>query len=149
MLSYKVQHKNNETKFILRIITLHRDVAAMNESRHATSCPCVFQWFNHLWLRKSCPCMQLIKHYTIKTYWRDEGTAPHISNLSSWWRWTVSFTPQPLHPCGNSPWYPLARRMGTPRAHLDTIVKRRISAKAEKWTLILLLLSPQTNHYAD
>jgi hypothetical protein len=39
MLSYEVQHKNTdtETKFILKLIVLHRDVAAVNVSRHAIS----------------------------------------------------------------------------------------------------------------
>jgi hypothetical protein len=34
----------------------------------------------------------LIKHHTIKIYWESEGTAPHILNLGTRWRWVVSFT---------------------------------------------------------
>jgi hypothetical protein len=28
----------------------------------------------------------------------------------------VSFTPQPLYPCGKSPWYALYRRLGGPQS---------------------------------
>jgi len=38
----------------------------------------------------------------------------------------VSFTPRPLCPQKKSPWYPLDRRLGGPRALLDTVVKRKI-----------------------
>jgi hypothetical protein len=38
----------------------------------------------------------------------------------------VSFTPRPLYPEGKSPWYPLDRRLGGPRAVLDAVVKRKI-----------------------
>ena len=33
-------------------------------------------------------------------------------NLSSRWRWSVSFTPRLLYPWGNDPWYPSDRRLG-------------------------------------
>jgi hypothetical protein len=38
----------------------------------------------------------------------------------------VSFTPQLLYSQGRSPWYPLDRRLGGPRAVLDAVVKRKI-----------------------
>jgi hypothetical protein len=38
----------------------------------------------------------------------------------------VSFTPRPFYPQGKSPWYPLDRRPGGPRAGLDAVVKRKI-----------------------
>jgi hypothetical protein len=38
----------------------------------------------------------------------------------------VSFTPRPLYPQGKSPWYPLDRRLGGPRAVLDAVVKTKI-----------------------
>jgi hypothetical protein len=40
------------------------------------------------------------------------GIAPRILDLSTRWRWVVSFTPRPLYPQGKSPWYPLDRRLG-------------------------------------
>jgi hypothetical protein len=40
------------------------------------------------------------------------GIVPRILDLGIWWRWVVSFTPRPLHPQGNSPWYPSDRRLG-------------------------------------
>jgi hypothetical protein len=38
--------------------------------------------------------------------------APRILDLGTRRRWVVSFTPRLLHPQGNSPWYPLNRRLG-------------------------------------
>jgi hypothetical protein len=38
-------------------------------------------------------------------YWTDSN------KFSTRWRWVVSFMPQPLYPEGNSPWYPLDRRL--------------------------------------
>jgi hypothetical protein len=39
----------------------------------------------------------------------------------------VDFMPWPFYFWGNSPWYPLDRRLGDPRASLDTVEKRKIS----------------------
>jgi hypothetical protein len=36
-----------------------------------------------------------------------------------------SFTPRTLYPRGKSPWYPLERRLGGPRAGLDNLEKRK------------------------
>jgi hypothetical protein len=55
-----------------------------------------------------------VKHYAIKTYgeWRYSST---FLDLGSRWEWSAScpchFTPQ-----GNSPWYPLDRRLGEPQS---------------------------------
>jgi len=38
----------------------------------------------------------------------------------------VSFMPWSLYPQGKSPWYPLDRRLGGPRAILDVVVKEKI-----------------------
>jgi len=43
----------------------------------------------------------------MKWYWRSGGTAPHILNSGTRWRWVVSCTPRQLCPRNNSPWYPL------------------------------------------
>jgi hypothetical protein len=37
-------------------------------------------------------------------------------DLGTRWRGVVSFMPQPLYPQGNSPWYPLDRRLGRPQS---------------------------------
>jgi len=55
----------------------------------------------------------LTKHQAMKTYWRS------ILDLGTRWRWVVSFTPQPLYPQGNSPWYPLGRRLGGPQSRSE------------------------------
>jgi len=43
----------------------------------------------------------------------------------------VSFTAQLLYPRGNSPWYPLNGRLGSPRASLDVVVKRKILSSCQ------------------
>jgi hypothetical protein len=58
----------------------------------------------------------LIKHRTMKTYWRSEGMAPRILNLSTRWKWVVSLTPRSLYPLGKSPWYPLDKMLGGPQS---------------------------------
>jgi len=35
------------------------------------------------------------------------GIAPHILDLSTRWRWAVSFTPPSLYSQGKNVWYPL------------------------------------------
>jgi hypothetical protein len=48
--------------------------------------------------------------------WRRMGEWMYRSTYS-WpnWRWAVSFTARPLYPRGNSPRYPLDRRLGGPQ----------------------------------
>jgi hypothetical protein len=57
----------------------------------------------------------LNKHHTM-TYWGIGGIAPHILDLSTRWRWVVSFIRWLLYPQGKSPWYPLDRRLGRPQS---------------------------------
>jgi hypothetical protein len=45
----------------------------------------------------------------VKTY---GGVSSILLNLSTRWKWTVSFTPLPLCPQENSPPHPLYRRLG-------------------------------------
>jgi hypothetical protein len=52
---------------------------------------------------------------SLGTPWRHMGSActePHFLDLCTSWRWVVNFTPQPLYPRGDSPRYPLDRRLG-------------------------------------
>jgi hypothetical protein len=58
----------------------------------------------------------LTKHHAMKAYWESGGIAPRILDLGTRWRWVVSFTPPSLHPQGNSPWYPLERRLSGPQS---------------------------------
>jgi hypothetical protein len=53
------------------------------------------------------------------TPWRPIGEWRHSSNilnLDAKWRWLVSFTPRQLYPRGNSPRYPLNRRLFGPHS---------------------------------
>jgi len=54
-------------------------------------------------------CLCLTKHHAMKTYWGG-GIALPIRDLDTRWKRVVSFTPLPLYPQGNRPWYPLNRR---------------------------------------
>jgi hypothetical protein len=58
-------------------------------------------------------------NYLSTTPWRHIGKWKYnstILDLSTSWRWVVSFTPRPLYPRGNSPRYPLDRRLGKPQS---------------------------------
>jgi hypothetical protein len=48
----------------------------------------------------------------MKAYLGNGSTATRILDLGTRWRWVVSFAPQPLYPQGQSPRYPLNRRLG-------------------------------------
>jgi hypothetical protein len=65
----------------------------------------------------------LTKHHAMKTYSGSEGIAPRILDLSTGWRWVVSFKPRSLCPQGKSHW--IGSWMG-PRAVLDAVAKRKI-----------------------
>jgi hypothetical protein len=64
----------------------------------------------------------LTKHHAMKTYWANGGTAPCILDLSTRWRWVVSFTPQLLYLQG---WV-------CPRVILDTVVERKIPSPCQE-----------------
>jgi hypothetical protein len=56
--------------------------------------------------------LKLLKHYAMKTY----GEWIYSSlDLSTSWRWVVSFKNLPLYSRGKSPQYPLDRRLGGPQ----------------------------------
>jgi len=52
----------------------------------------------------------------MKVYWGSGGTTAHMLDLSTKWRWLVSFTPWPLYSQGESRWYPHDRRLGRPQS---------------------------------
>jgi hypothetical protein len=72
--------------------------------------------------------MCLTKHHAMKTHpllnWaphhedvlRNGGIAPRSLNFGTICRWVVSFVPRPLYPRGNSPQYPLDRRLDGPQS---------------------------------
>jgi hypothetical protein len=65
--------------------------------------------------------------------WRYSST---ILDLGARWRWVVSFMPPATLPVGNSPWYPLYRRLGGPHSQYRCYGE-------EKYLLLLLGLKPQ------
>jgi hypothetical protein len=44
------------------------------------------------------------------------GMGPRILDLRTRWKWVVSFTPRPLYPKGNSPWYSLHNKLSGPQS---------------------------------
>jgi hypothetical protein len=58
----------------------------------------------------------LTEHHTMEGYWGSGSIAPRIFYLGTRWRWVVSLTPRPLYLQGNSPWYPLERRLREPQS---------------------------------
>jgi hypothetical protein len=63
----------------------------------------------------------------MKAYWRSGGIAPRILDLCTRWRWVVNFTPRPLYPQGENPWYPLDRRLGGPQSRSGSDGKEKNS----------------------
>jgi hypothetical protein len=72
----------------------------------------------------------LSEHHSMAAYWVSGGIAQCTLNLGMRWRWVLGFTLRQLYSQGKSPWYPLGRRLGGPRASLgpDAVVKRKISS---------------------
>jgi len=62
----------------------------------------------------------------MKAYWGSGGITLRLLDLSTRWRWVVSFMPQPLYPWGKSPDTQWTGGWVGPRAGLDAVVKRRI-----------------------
>jgi hypothetical protein len=55
-----------------------------------------------------------LTHYGLRHegVWGSGCIDPHFLDLSTSWRWVVSFTPLPLFPRRKSPWYPLDKNLG-------------------------------------
>jgi hypothetical protein len=81
-------------------------------------------------------------------YWGSGGIAPHILDLGTRSRWVVSFTPWLFYPQRKSPWYPSYSRLGGPRASLDAVVKRKVTAPAGTGTPDYPVHSPVLYHWA-
>jgi hypothetical protein len=65
-----------------------------------------------LWCYEVVLCLS--KHHTMKMW--SGSVPPCILNLSTRWRWVVSFTPQPLYLWRKKCQYPLCRRLGGPQS---------------------------------
>jgi hypothetical protein len=74
--------------------------------KYFSQCVCTVQRLAMLFL---CLSNWARRHVTP---WGGGGIAPRILNLSTRWRWVVSFTPQPLYHRGKSLRYRLERRLG-------------------------------------
>jgi hypothetical protein len=81
------------------------------------SCPCALLIKHHA-MKMYRACALLIKHHAMKMYgggaWRYSST---IFDLGTRWKWQVSSTSRPLYPLGDSPQYPLDRKLGGPQNH--------------------------------
>jgi hypothetical protein len=56
-----------------------------------------------------------------------------VLDLSTSWRWVVSFMPQQLYPYGKSPWYPLDR-LGGPRNRSGKCVSAKLVPAFVAWS---------------
>jgi hypothetical protein len=78
-------------------------------------CECFMSWTPkfHLGLKTQQASVEAVKlkHYAMKTY-RGERCSSTFLDLGTRWRWVVSLTPLPLYLRGESPRYPLDRRLG-------------------------------------
>jgi hypothetical protein len=102
------------------LTSLHREKPACYEMHRASDVRCSCEHSNEpssymKSYRYSCPCA-LTKHRVMKAYSGSGGIARRILDLDTRWRRVVSFTPRPLHPQGNSPWYPIDRRLSRPQS---------------------------------
>jgi hypothetical protein len=81
----------------------------------------------------SLPCLCTMPWRRVKK-WRYSST---ILDLGTRWRWVVSFTSRSLYHRGNSPWYPLDRRLW---------IREKSIAAAGNWTPAIQLVAC---HYTD
>jgi len=73
-------------------------------------------------------------HHAMKAYWGSKVIAPRILDLGSRWRRVVSFTSGRLTPSERTPGTHWIGGWVGPRAGLDTVSKRNISASAANRT---------------
>jgi hypothetical protein len=73
---------------------------------------------------------------------------PHFLDLSTSWRWVVSFTSQLLYLRGKSPRYPLDRRLGGPRNQSGCCEEEKILDPTSTWksnpSVVQTVASPYT-----
>jgi hypothetical protein len=71
-------------------------------------------------------CFFITEQHTMKSYWGSGGTDPRILDLSTRWRWVVSFTPRPLYYQDKNSWYPLDSRLGGFQSRSGHGVRRKV-----------------------
>jgi hypothetical protein len=59
------------------------------------------------------------------------------------------FAPLPLYPKGKRRWYPLDRRLGGPRAVLDTVVRRKLPSPLRESKPSTPIVQPVAQRYTD
>jgi len=52
----------------------------------------------------------------MKIFWGSEGTAPHILNCGTRWRWVVKFMPQMVYSWGRALVPIFTKRLGVPHS---------------------------------
>jgi hypothetical protein len=85
----------------------------------------------------------------MKTYWGSGDIASRILDLSTIWRWVVSFTSRPLYPEGKAPDTHWIGGWVGPRAVLDAVVKRKIPSSRRKSNPRTLIVQPVAQCYTD
>jgi hypothetical protein len=67
--------------------------------------------------------------------WGSGCIDPYFIDLSTSWRWVVSFTSRPLYPQGDRPWYRLDRRLSGPQSWSGQRGEENILDPTWTWTL--------------
>jgi hypothetical protein len=88
----------------------------------------------------------LIKHHAIGGWWRYSATHSwpgHSKEVSCQLQALAALPP------GNSPWYPLDRRLGGPQRRSGSGIEEKFPAPAGNWTLEHWSPSPLHSRYTD
>jgi hypothetical protein len=78
-----------------------------------------------------------------------ERIEPHFLDLSTSWRWVVSFTPQPLYPQGKNCRYPLDKRLRGPPKPFCTMWRRENYWPYLDSNSVLSVVQPVASLYTD
>jgi hypothetical protein len=81
--------------------------------------------------------------------WGSGCIDPHFLDLSTSWRWVVSFTPRPLYLQGNSPRYSLDRRLGVPQSWSGLREEEKILDPSAIWNPTPSIVQPAASRYND
>jgi len=74
----------------------------------------------------SDPSDDSLKMSAVKIYRKSASTSVGFLDLSTLWKWMVSFRLRPPYRWRKSTWYLQKRRVGGPRSCLDVLEKRKI-----------------------
>jgi hypothetical protein len=84
----------------------------------------------------------------MNTYRWQRGKVSHILDLSSRYRWVVSFTLQLVYPQGLCPCYPLDRRLSGPQNLFNVTSKRKLIASSRNQTPVIQPVVSYFNEWA-